>query len=247
MVQILEENHRPSTAQKFAKAFQKGSESLSQSVPQLLMQRENQQQNQQRAQQRSEYIKQLTGQDVPEEFHADILKNHLQGRGAQDLQAQKFANEMQLQEQKHGLESNKEQQKLDRELNEKLAPFQGALETINAMRQIKSKENIGRGSALTGIFNEDIRKDRAKYSQLGKSLIQMASTIPIRNQREFDTLAEDLIDPSRSVAEIEGTLDAMEQIIRQNMQQYSSGMDNQQQQMPKEQNQNRPPLSSFNR
>jgi hypothetical protein len=45
----------------------------------------------------------------------------------------------------------------------------------------------------------------------------MASTIPIRNQREFETLSHNLFDPTITDAKAEGILNAMEKIIRASM------------------------------
>jgi hypothetical protein len=55
---------------------------------------------------------------------------------------------------------------------------------------------------------------RAEYERLGKALISQATSISIRNLREFETIADKLYDPNISQEEIKGTIDAMERIIK---------------------------------
>jgi hypothetical protein len=110
--------------------------------------------------------------------------------------------------------------KLKGEQQEKLAPFEGALDVINEMRSIRERGNLGMLSKAKGFINEDTRRDRGEYARLGKSIISLASNIPIRNRQEFETLAEDLYDPSITDAEAEGILNAMEHIIQNNMRNF---------------------------
>lgn len=99
------------------------------------------------------------------------------------------------------------------------------------------------GKTLTrGIFGGEQARERGEYEQLGKSLISLASTIPIRNKAEFETLAANLYDPSIRDSEREGILNAMEFIIQQGLQEHN-GMGR----APSEQIKERPPLSSFKR
>lgn len=96
-----------------------------------------------------------------------------------------------------------------------------ALETIKTQREIVKRGHLGPqffapGSPGFNVFlnlEPERLKDRAKYARLGKSLISLSSTIPIRNRQEFETLAESLYDPSLRNEEIEGVLEAMEQIV----------------------------------
>ena len=178
-----------------------------------------------------------------------------------------LARQMQLQQQKYGFEkelaaqnlqgkNQEQQQKLNLEANEKIAPFQAGLQTIGQMRQLRNKGNIGFGSSFTGVFSPETRKDRAAYETLGNSLISLSSTIPIRNKSEFETLTGKLNDPSITLDEMDGVLDSLERIITQNMQQYQGGQ-SQDMQEPQSRNQSRqvpshlakpkPPLSSFHR
>ncbi len=78
----------------------------------------------------------------------------------------------------------------------------------------------------------------------------MASSIPIRNQKEFETLSSQLYDPSLSDDAREGVLNAMERIIGNSLNQFQSGEETDisrgisSTQKPSKE---RPPLSSFNR
>ncbi len=173
----------------------------------------------------------------------------------------KFQRDLALMQQKYDLErrnqadllsgkSTQEETKKNIENQQNLAPFQAGLQTINDMRELGKKGNLGRGSSIMGLFGGETAKDRGQYEQLGKSLISLASTIPIRNQKEFETLSAKLFDPSIMDDEREGILDAMENIIQRNMQQYlpqNEQQPGQQQthQAPKQTK--RPPLKSFHR
>jgi len=105
------------------------------------------------------------------------------------------------------LKSSEKKQKSE----EKTAPLQSALGIVEEMRNIRKKGNLGLGTSWSPFAST--QKDAATYEQLGKSLISYASTIPIRNQVEFQTLAEKLYDPTITDAHAEGILDAMERII----------------------------------
>lgn len=120
--------------------------------------------------------------------------------------------------------------------------YEAGLQTVQRMREIGKKGHLGIGSSIQGAFLGEARKDRGEYEQLGKSLISLASTIPIRNKVEFETLAHNLYDPSLSDEKREGILNAMEQIISQHL--GSQGGSNQMMNEPKKE---RPPLSSFKR
>jgi len=97
---------------------------------------------------------------------------------------------------------------------EKIKSLEMGLGTIDQMREVLKRGKLGRGSALSGFFSGDVRRDRAEYEQLGRSLIPMvAAGVPIRNQREFEEYKKVLTDPSASEDEIEGALSALESLI----------------------------------
>jgi len=77
--------------------------------------------------------------------------------------AQNFADQLDLQERKS--------QSFNEELKrvEKINALQGALSTIERMREIGSKGNLGRGSQFLGYFGGETARDRGEYEQLGKS------------------------------------------------------------------------------
>jgi hypothetical protein len=127
--------------------------------------------------------------------------------------------------------------KQQQENQEKVIPFQNALESVNKMKQLRSKGNLGRGSAAIGFFGGEIAKDRGEYQTLGNSLIQFASSIPIRNKEEFEQLAGRLSDPSITDDESEGILSALERIIQGSL----SGVSGQNGKISNKQN--RPPLT----
>lgn len=132
-----------------------------------------------------------------------------------------------------------------KKIREKTSPLMGALQTIHDMEALGEKGNLGIGTSLQQIYSPEARNDAAQYEQLGKSLISLASTIPIRNQAEFETLSGKLFDPSVSDSGRKGILNAMKRIIQNSLEAYSSLA-------PEESrkefsNQERPPLTSFDR
>lgn len=109
---------------------------------------------------------------------------------------------------------------------DKMQAAQAGLETVNRMRELGKTGHLGpKISQMGGLgfLSADVRRDRAEYEQLGKSLIQLASAIPIRNQQEFNTLADQLYDPTLTDASREGILNAMERIISQSVGQTVGG------------------------
>ncbi len=116
---------------------------------------------------------------------------------------------------------------------EKENAAQTGLKTIARMRELGTKGNLGRGSNFYRVFGGETAKDAGEYEQLGKSLIQLSTNIPIRNRQEFETLAHNLYNSSLPDSEREGILNALESIIKGNL-----GSENKD---------SRPPLSSFMR
>lgn len=97
----------------------------------------------------------------------------------------------------------------------KAADKKAALSRIERMRDLRKTGRLGFGSGITApIFRGEQAKTKGEYEQLGKSLIQYATTIPIRNKAEFEEFAKKLSDATISDAEAEGILKAMEDIIR---------------------------------
>lgn len=96
--------------------------------------------------------------------------------------------------------------------------FETGIETLDKMEEILSKGNLGRGSALFGIFGGETAQDRSEYEQLGKSLIPLvAAGVPIRNQREFEEYKKTLTNPSALQSEIKGALDGLRDIFERKL------------------------------
>ncbi len=99
----------------------------------------------------------------------------------------------------------------------KVGALKSGLQTIKEMKDIGKKGNLGIGTGLRKVFSDEAAKDAGQYEQLGKSLIQLSTNIPIRNRQEFETLAHKLYDPSIRDAERDGVLTALENIINRSL------------------------------
>ena len=154
---------------------------------------------------------------------------------------------------KNEYERRQEFKKTTKKYKEDIAPFKGALETLEQMQKLGAKGRLGIGTKARGIFSPQTRQDAAEYERLGKSLISFASNIPIRNRQEFETLAHDLYDPNISDDSRAGILAAMRRIIESSMKGFEApegegtnvpqGTTQPHANAPKE----RPPLTSFMR
>lgn len=111
----------------------------------------------------------------------------------------------------------KKEDKTKIQQDEKIESVKGGISTVQKMRDIRKKGNLGFGSNITKYLSNDALKDFGQYEQLGKSLIQQSTNIPIRNRQEFETLAHKLYDPTILDAEAEGILDALEKILSDNL------------------------------
>lgn len=201
----------------------------------LYRQHQQQQQAEQQFNQENAFAKQNLGVDLSgirdPKMRNEILTRHLQGkqlereyglRRQNESQAEmdRFNREMELLRQKQGFESQNVIDKLSGKNADKIAPFEAGLQTVQQMRNLRKKGNLGRGSSIMGYFGGETARDRGEYQTLGNSLISLASTIPIRNKAEFETLTGKLNDPDITDSEAEGVLTAIERIINQNMKQY---------------------------
>lgn len=96
---------------------------------------------------------------------------------------------------------------------EKNQPLQGALRRVDEMIKIRKKGNLGLFLHGTKHGRGQAARDKGQYETLGKSLISFATTIPIRNRLEFETLSETIFDPYISDEEAYGILEKMRDII----------------------------------
>lgn len=250
-IQIIEENRKPS----FAKQVLSGAEAALPGLQQYAQKQEGMRNRQSENEWAKRQGVDLAGANDPE-LRKQIFASQLQGNRAKQeaerdfnyknqLQEQKFNHENQLENTKSLAKKEVEDVKKDEERLEKLAPYETGLKSIQEMRKIIKKGNLGPISRVVGIFHANTRTDRAKYTQLGKSLISLSSNIPIRNKSEFETLAHDLYDPSNTDATNEAILEAMENIINSNIQQHKKPGSNQE--TNKETKAEKPSASSFAR
>jgi len=200
MVQIIEENRPRSLSTRFGDAFGKAAEV----IPSFMDKRY-------KMDAENEALKQQTGLNF-----AGISDPRMRQEG--------YSNALkgQAEDKKLRIAQDLKQGEKDLKIQEEMAPLIAGLETVNKMRQLRNGGKLGRGSGVLAIARPDIARDRGEYEQLGKSLISLATNIPIRNRIEFETLAEKLYDPSLQDGEAEGVLDAMEQIIKGNLNSFSS-------------------------
>jgi len=241
MIEIIQEHRRPpkpSFGQKLSAGVGRGLDIGSQMM--------QQHQQQQADQQKKQAIAQLLGQgseNLPPELQKLMYESMQKGEFAESDAARKFQYESELQRQKFEHDNKTKADELAGKNQEKIAPLQNALESINQMRNIRKKGNLGFGSSVKGIFGGATAKDRGEYETLGNSLIQFASNIPIRNKVEFEKLAGRISDPSITDKEAEGILNSMEKIITAGLSAVQSGYQN----SPPSHlsNQDRPPISSF--
>jgi hypothetical protein len=111
---------------------------------------------------------------------------------------------------------------------EKVNNIKSGIQTLKEMKDIGAKGNLGIGTGVRKVFSGEAAKDAAQYEQLGKSLIQLSTNIPIRNRQEFETLAHNLYDPSLRDSAREGILNALESILTRSLQAEESGEESQQ-------------------
>lgn len=194
MVQIIPEN--PSFASQMGRGLGRAGGSFLTQLGESYFQNQQQKQQAENQKREDEVISQLIGQDVSgirdPAMRKLIVENTLKG---------------QAESQKSFMQQMQQQQ-------EKSVPLKAGLDTISRMRQLGSKDNLGRGTGFRALFGGETSRQKGEYEQLGKSLISLASNIPIRNQAEFETLSAKLFDASLPDAERDGILNAMERIIK---------------------------------
>ncbi len=166
------------------------------------------------------------------EAKQNLFKNYLSAYEAEERKKTKEETvkkeEEKFKEQKRATEKAEEQRDRNLALQEKKAvkveksvasqqQIKSGLQTVKEMRDIGAKGNLGIGVGVRKLLSDEAAKDAGEYEQLGKSLIALSTTIPIRNRLEFETLAEKLYDPSIRDAEREGVLTAMENILNRSL------------------------------
>lgn len=203
MVQIIDNVRQPSTADRFANAFS----NLGQQGGQEIV---NYYQRQKEAAQRDkneQLISELTGVDretlrgISPEHHGELLKQGGQ-QGLERLRQKGAFDEARL-----------KAEAPDEKQGEKVRGLEGARERVAEMKRIRAKGNLGRLVGVKSFFGGESAKDKGSYETLGRSLINQASTIPVKNRQEFETLSHGLIDASVTDDEADGILTELERII----------------------------------
>lgn len=141
-------------------------------------------------------------------------------------------------------ERRQETKKTIKKYEEAVAPLESALETLDRMENLGSGGNLGIGLSARKFLSKNARRESSEYAQLGKSLIQLSTNIPIRNRQEFETLAHDLYDPSLSDDSRAGIIEAMRRIIQNSIRAHVRPENENTQQSRTSQNE-RPPLDIF--
>ncbi len=220
MVQIIQENKRPTFGQQLNEGLGRGLETLQQ-YQQMAKEQEELQQQQAKQQKFADEVQRLYGIDVSALPLEEMSKFALEGfKGSQKAEetARKFKGEKE----------------------EKLIPLEGALSSIDEMINIRKKGNLGLGVGFrSSIGRGETARDKGAYETLGNSLISYATSIPIRNRVEFEKLAGNISDPSISDAEAEGILTKLRKIIEDSTKQYEEN------EVTTPKRSKRPDLSSF--
>jgi len=200
MVNIIEENRSPSFSERLMQGASRAASEASSEIPKFFGHKMMEEHRKKAQDQEDSMISQLIGEDVSGLSH-DFKKMLFEER----IKGQSKASEMRMKS------------------REKIAPYKQGLETIRRQRERLASGHLGPKMGGTGwqspklfsAMSAEGQKIRSGYEQAGKQLIQLASTLPIRNEKEFSVLADKLYDPSLNEAEIEGILDEMENHIKE--------------------------------
>jgi hypothetical protein len=221
MIQVLQENKRPSLGQKFSNALGVGL----QGANQLYQQHQAQEQQKQRNSQLSE----LLGYDVsqlPENMQMEALKN-------------KFAS--QLQGEKFGFENEATGNKLRGEQEQKEASKKITQGAFDRIAQLIPK--VGKGSGVLGMFGGKQAEHTGEFTSLTGALeahlVDMVNKGTLSNTR-FKYITETLLPkPTDTQDEIKGKMKGLAQILDLDPSVLGSG--------PISKEGKRPPLTAFQR
>ncbi len=235
MVQIISENRKPSTVEKFGRAFASAGQSFGENFSKFQMQKEQKKSEQMQRMQEDEAAKRfgidLSGINDQKSRQA-ILENALKGQENEsgfrrDLQRDEqqamsdFNAKQALQHQKHQLESGGQQG--NPESNEEKNIAQNA---FNGMIKLLRGGNLGRGSKLgAGLFAGKTGRDVGEFQSLSGGLeamlVDKVSKGTLSNER-FKYITETLLPkPNDSDSIIEGKLKGLGQILGLDMSKLS--------------------------
>lgn len=214
--QIIDEYREPTLGERFGTAFGNVARGLSEGIPNLL-------QGKQRQQEEMALGKSLGLDNIGNldpQLRSALLQQAQRGQQAENIERMRDMSRQEIEKLRASHKQEIEEikgEKGEQENKENIVNLQGALQRLDRMRDIRAKGNLGFGSTAFSYFGGKTAKDKGEYEQLGKSLIQYASTIPIRNRLEFETLAGELINANLTDAESEGVLNAMERILNDSL------------------------------
>lgn len=166
-----------------------------------------------------EILKTLVGTKASPAAKQEVFKN-LMGAAEFEQRQKQLTEDVRLREK--ALEISESKVKKDVAKGNTIANYKAGLQTVKEMKDLRAKGNLGRGSGFTKHFGTETQKDFGQYEQLGKSLISLGSNIPIRNRQEFEALAHNLYDPTIPDAQALGILQAMENIITRNLNEFET-------------------------
>ena len=92
--------------------------------------------------------------------------------------------------------------------------FSSGIETLNQMKEILNRGNIGWGSGLKKYLSSAVASDSAEYAALGRSVIPLTTAgLRITNKNEFEEFKKVITDPTAREAEIEGAINGLMSIF----------------------------------
>lgn len=225
MLQVIEENKRPSFAQSILGGISEGIAPAIRNYQNMQKEKEKEQQIQQRNQQ----LQELTGMnisDLPENMQQEVLKSVFS---------------KQLQGEKYGFENEKAAQKLRGEQEEKNASKKITQGAFDRIAQLIPK--VGKGSGVLGMFGGKQAEYSGEFSSLTGALeshlVEMVNKGTLSNTR-FKYITETLLPkPTDTQDEIKGKMKGLAQILDLDPSVLGSG--------PISKQSDRPPLTAFQR
>lgn len=139
----------------------------------------------------------------------------------QELQYQKHLQDLELKDLETGKKKKDEIKKSQKDYYEATQPIRNALETVDKMVKLGAEGHLGRGTGVRGIYSPETLKRAGKYEEFGKSLVSAIAPLKITNKAEFEHYAAKIADPTLPDAEREGALEALKEILQQNLKNYA--------------------------
>lgn len=131
-----------------------------------------------------------------------------------DVEA-KLKSESLARQSKSGEKEEKELKEYEKAVN----PYISGLEIVEEMDKILKSGSLGILSR--GNPSSQAQKQRKKFQQYGKSILTLISSLPIRNQHEFDFIVGDLGNPDLMDSQNEGVLESLMDIFQKRIQEVT--------------------------